>query len=131
MSRQIVGAFYDVYNALGFGFLESIYARALDIALKERGLRVDRELPVEVFFHGRQVEVHRLDMLVDRRVIVEIKSSHKLAEANLRQLLSYVTATNMALGILLHFGPHATFHRVLCGRKRKVNTSDSRHSRNS
>src|SRR6184192_774692 len=113
LSRAIVGAFYEVYNALGFGFLESIYARALEIALKRRGLAVDREFPVEIFFGGEQIGFHRLDMLVERRVVVEIKATQRLADANLRQLLSYVTATNLELGILLHFGPHARFHRVL------------------
>ncbi|HKW10445.1 MAG TPA: GxxExxY protein [Gemmatimonadaceae bacterium] len=131
LSREIVGAFYDVYNALGPGFLESVYSRALEIALRERGLNVKREFPVSVSFRGQQVGVHRLDMFVERRVVVENKATHRLADANMRQLLSYVTAANVKIGILLHFGPHATFRRVLGARKRAKRKNDSINSRNS
>jgi GxxExxY protein len=131
LSREIIGAFYEVYNALGPGFVERVYSRALEIALRERGLHVEREFPVAIFFHGQQVGVHRLDMFVERRVIVENKATPRLADANFRQLLSYVTAANVELGILLHFGPHATFRRVLGMRKHGKNTNDSANSGNS
>jgi GxxExxY protein len=131
LSREIVGAFYDVYNALGPGFVESVYSRALEIALRERGLNVEREFAVAVFFRGQQVGVHRLDMFVERRVVVENKSTHRLADANMRQLLSYVTAANVKLGILLHFGPHATFRRVLGARSREKKKDDLLNSGNS
>jgi len=128
LSREIIGAFYEVYNALGPGFVESVYSRALEIALTERGLHVEREFTVQVFFRGRQVGVHRIDMFVERRVVVENKATRRLADAHMRQLLSYVTAANVELGILLHFGPHATFHRVLGIRRRGESESDSGHS---
>lgn len=120
LSREIVGAFYDVYNALGPGFVESIYSRALEIALRDRGLHVEREFTVQVLFRDRQVGVHRIDMLVERRVVVENKATHRLADANLRQLLSYITAANVELGILLHFGPRANFYRVLAMPRRRT-----------
>jgi len=72
--------------------------------------------------------VHRIDMFVERRVVVENKATRRLADAHMRQLLSYVTAANVELGILLHFGPHATFHRVLGTRRRGESESDSGHS---
>ena len=131
LSREIIGAFYEVYNALGPGFVESVYSRALEIALGERGLTVEREFTVQVLFRGRQVGVHRIDMFVERRVVVENKATHRVADAHLRQLLSYITAANVELGILLHFGPHATFHRVLGARRRRESANDSDHSRNS
>jgi|SRR5436190_21293560 len=131
LSREIVGAFYEVYNALGPGFVERVYSRALEIALAERGLHVEREFPVGVFFHGQQVGVHRLDMFVERRVIVENKATPRLADANLRQLLSYVTAAKVELGILLHFGPHAIFRRVLGSRRHRENRNDSANTGNS
>ena len=117
LSREIVSAFYEVYNALGYGFLESIYAKALEIALRRRGIRVEREVPCEIYFAGERVGVHRADMLVEGRVIIEVKASHALAAISKRQLLNYVTAFGVRLGILLHFGPKAEFHRVLGRRK--------------
>jgi len=72
LTREIIGGFYEVYNALGFGFLEILYSRALEIALRRRGLRLDREFPIEVFFRGQQIGVHRLDTLVEQPDIVEL-----------------------------------------------------------
>jgi GxxExxY protein len=112
LSYIIVAAFFEVYNALGFGFLESIYARALEIALKRRGLLVEREYPVTVLFHGEAVGQHRCDMLVERRIVIEIKSTERLSDVPKRQLRNYLKALNLKLGLLLHFGPRAEYHRV-------------------
>ena len=117
LSYVIVGAFLRVYNALGFGFLESIYARALEIVLKALGLRVDREYPIPVYFEGHQIGFHRVDMLVERKIVIEIKSTERLAEGAKRQLRSYVTAADLELGLLLHFGPEPNSYRIL-GRHR-------------
>ena len=92
LSHAIVGCFFDVYNELGYGFVESIYARALEITLRDRGLEVDREYPIAVSFRGQQIGFHRIDMFVERRVIVELKSTERLADTARRQLRSYVTA---------------------------------------
>ena len=119
LSRVIVGCFFDVYNELGYGFVESIYARALEIALRELGLHVDREYPIGVTFRGQQIGFHRIDMLVEQRVIVELKSTERLADSARRQLRSYVTAAGLDLGILLHFGPAPKFYREL-GRHRPL-----------
>jgi GxxExxY protein len=124
LSHIIVGCFFDVYNELGYGFMESIYARALEIALRQRGLRVDREYPIPVTFRGQQIGFHRIDMLVERRVIVELKSTERLADSARRQLRSHVTALGLDLGILLHFGPVPKFHREL-GRRRPLKPFDS------
>jgi len=128
LSRVIISAFYEVYNALGFGFLESIYMRALEIALRHRGLLVEREVGCEIYFMNERIGVHRADMLVERRIVIEVKASTALAEMNKRQLLNYVRAFDLELGILLHFGPKPTFHRVLSARKREQSTMDSVHS---
>jgi len=117
LSSLIIAAFYEVYNALGFGFLESIYARALEIALRRRGLFVEREVACEIYFMGEKVGVHRADILVERRIIIEVKASQTLADFSKRQLLNYVTAFDLRLGILLHFGPKPSFHRVLGAKK--------------
>ena len=117
LSRAIIGCFFDVYNELGYGFVELLYARALEITMRDRGLRVDREYPTIVTFRGQQIGFHRVDMLVEGRVIVELKSTERLPESARRQLRSYVTALGLELGILLHFGPTPRFHRELGSRR--------------
>ena len=113
LSHVIVGCFFDVYNELGYGFVEMLYARALEITMQQRGLRVDREYPITVTFRGQRIGFHRIDMLVERRVIVEVKSTERLAESARRQLRNYVKALGVDLGILLHFGPIPKFYREL------------------
>jgi GxxExxY protein len=125
LSHTIVGCFFEVYNEMGYGFVESLYARALEITLRGRGLWVDREYPVIVAFRGQPIGFQRIDMLVARRVVVELKSTERLAESARRQLRSYVTALGLELGILLHFGPVPRFHRELRGRRATRGRLDS------
>ena len=113
MSYRIVNAFYEVYNSLGPGFLESLYARSFEIAPGKRGIAVAREVTIDVFFDGHLVGRHRLDMLVEGRVVLELKSTEVLPRITQRQTRSYLAAANLALGIILHFGPEAQFHRVV------------------
>lgn len=117
LSYRVVNAFFEVYNALGPGFLESVYAKALVVALRKRGIGVALEVPIKVFFDGHVVGAHRLDMLVESRIVVELKSTETLPRTAQRQTRSYLAAANLELGIILHFGPEARFHRVL-GTKR-------------
>lgn len=124
LTHEIIGGFFETYNELGFGFRESIYKRGLEIVLRRRGLTVEREFPVEVFFQGTQIGFHRVDMLVDGRVIVEAKATHKLLYADKLQLMNYLAAMNLEVGLLLHFGPTARFARVLGPRKLVIPRSD-------
>ena len=116
LSYLIVAAFFEVYNYLGFGFLEAIYAEALELALARRGLRVEREVPITIFFKGEPIGLYRIDMLVEGRIIVEIKSSERVNDIAKRELRNYLVATGKRLGLLLHFGPQAQFFRVLSPR---------------
>ena len=93
LSYAIQGAFLDTYYALKHGLTEKLYSRALEIALGERGLKVDREYPIEIFFHGHQIGFHRLDRLVEGRVIVEIKATETLSKA------AFQHATLLRLGV--------------------------------
>lgn len=114
LSFRIVGAFYEAYNELnGFGHSEVTYSNALAISLQDKGLKVEREYAVEVYFRAKQVGHHRLDMLVESRVILEIKATERLADHAKHQVVHYLAATGLQLGILLHFGPKAEFHRIL------------------
>jgi GxxExxY protein len=111
LTGEIIGAFYNVYNELGFGFLESIYRRALATECRLRRLRVIEEAPVEVVYKGVEVGLFRVDLIVANRVIVEVKSTAQLGPTDKRQVVNYLRATSLEVGLLLHFGPDASFHR--------------------
>ena len=113
LTREIIGAFFDVYNELGYGFLESVYQRALPIALAARGVRSEREIPLAVRFRDAVVGDYRADLVVEGRVIVESKVAIKVLAVHEIQLLNYLKATGIALGLILNFGPQATFRRLL------------------
>lgn len=101
---HIRGAIFDVYNEFGPGALESLYEAALIVALKERGLKVERQVPIDVFFHGTKLDVdYRLDLLVENRVVVELKSVLEMKEVFHLQLLTYMKLSKKHLGILVNF----------------------------
>ncbi len=120
LTEKIIGVFYDVYNELGYGFLESIYEESLAIGLSETGLRVVRQLPVPVWFRGRNVGQFRADILVSDSVLVELKSARVLEAAHEAQLLHYLRSTEIEVGLLLNFGPRPQFRRLLFDNERKT-----------
>ena len=113
----VIGAFYAVYNTLRYGFLESVYASALEIEFRERRINYIREMPLVVDYKGRSIGSYRADFFVDGRLVVEVKATNKLADTDRRQLLHYLRATNQELGLLLHFGQKAEFHRMVHSRE--------------
>ncbi len=110
LTGSIIEAFFEVYNVLGFGYLEEIYAKALERELMSRGHKVMREVSVRVVYKGRLVGLQRIDMLVDDKVLVETKSTSELPLTVRRQVLNYLQATSIEVGLLLHFGPAPRFH---------------------
>jgi len=113
LSYRIINAFFEVFNTLGYGLLESLNVAALVIALEQRGLRVQREVCVPVYFKGRLIGNQRIDLLIEGRIVVEVKATEQLSKVAARQLRSYLTASRLRLGLLLHFGPVPQFHRIL------------------
>lgn len=113
LTGQIIGAFYECYNILRFGYLESAYRRALAVELRMRGHACAEEGLVEVMYKGVSVGAYRYDLLVDERVIVEVKSGETLAPTAKAQLLNYLRATEVEVGLLMHFGPKARFFRCV------------------
>jgi GxxExxY protein len=109
----IVRAFYDVYNELGFGFLESVYREAMTLQLRGLGHVVQQERPVEVKFRGTIVGVYRTDLVVDDKVIVELKCARVLESVHEAQLLNYLKATEFEVGLLLNFGHKPQFKRMI------------------
>jgi GxxExxY protein len=126
LTQSVIGAFYRVYNQLEYGFLESVYSAALARVLTRKGHVVAREVPVVVYFEGEAIGLQRVDMIVDGRLILEIKSTHDLSRSSHRQLLSYLRASEMQVGLLLHFGPRPEFHRVVDTRSPRRAATDSR-----
>jgi GxxExxY protein len=114
LTHSVIGAFYEVYNVLGFGFLESVYAKALQRELLDRGHRVGREVPVRIIYKGHVLCIQRLDMIVDEKLALETKSTFHLHPSASRQLYNYLRATNLEVGLLLHFGPKPAFYRMIC-----------------
>ena len=114
LTRSIIGAFFDVYNELGYGFLEHVYVVALEHELRTRGHQVARELSVAVVYKGVPLATQRLDMVVDGRVVVEVKSTPMLHATAARQLYNYLRATALDVGLILHFGPRPSVQRLEC-----------------
>ena len=105
LTEQIIGAFYAVYSALGYGFLENVYVKALIIELKNRGMKVDDEFQINVYYLGQRVGEYYADLIVNELVILEIKAAKHLADEHEEQLLNYLKATPYEVGLLLNFGP--------------------------
>jgi GxxExxY protein len=110
---QVIGAFYEVYNQLGFGFLEFIYSLALEKELLKRGRTVAREVSVPVVYKGEVLANQRVDMVVDDKVMVEIKSTEVLHRKARRMTLNYLRATPLEVALLLHFGLEAHYFRLV------------------
>jgi len=113
LTGAIIGAFFDCYNGLKFGYLESVYRRALVMELHTRGHRCIEEGQVEVYYKGVCVGNYRYDLLVDERVLVEVKATEVLAPNAKGQLLNYLSGTGIAVGLLLHFGRKPQFFRCV------------------
>ena len=114
LTKSVLGAFFEVYNTLGFGFLESNYGSALQIELRLRGHVVQREVPLDIFYKGRLIGSYRIDMIVDRSLVIEIKSAASLPTTARRQLLNYLRGSGLSVGLVLHFGPTPSFYRQVC-----------------
>lgn len=119
ISEAIIGAFYEVYNELGHGFLESVYREALACDLTSKGLRIEREKMVRVQFRNQTVGVFRTDLVVEDAVIVELKCARTIDRMHEAQLLNYLKATDYEVGLLLNFGYRPQFRRMFLSNLQK------------
>jgi len=124
----ILRSFYEVYNELGDGFLESVYENALYIVLTEYGLCVERQKGINVFFRGTMIGDFKTDLIVDKKVIIELKAVRALDSAHEAQLINYLKATNIEVGLLLNFGRKPEFKRFVYDNNRKNISDDQRRS---
>ncbi|KPJ63637.1 MAG: GxxExxY protein [Syntrophobacter sp. DG_60] len=104
LTEKIIKIFYRVYNKLGYGFLEKVYENAMMIEFKKVGIPAVSQSAIKVFYRGEVIGEYYADILVDNKVIVEIKAAKRLAKENEAQLLNYLKATNVEVGLLLNFG---------------------------
>jgi GxxExxY protein len=118
LTRAIIGEFFYVYNKLGFGYLESVYAAGLAHRLERSGFCVEREFPVAVQLDGAVIAHHRLDFVVNKAVVIEIKSTATLHPVFRRQLHNYLRSTSLEIGLLLHFGHDPKFQRIFVPNRR-------------
>ena len=119
ITRRIVGVFFEVYGELGFGYLESIYKRAMTIALREAGLLVRPEIELNVRFRGRPVGTFRADLLIEEEVLVELKAARSIDSTHIAQLLNYLRCTALETGLILNFGPRPQIRRLIFTNDRK------------
>lgn len=123
LTKAVIGCFYDVYNELGFGFIESVYENSLCVALRAMDLEVHQQIAIPVWFRGTQVGDFDADLMVNRLVLLELKTARAIEDAHLGQLLNYLKATEIEVGLLLNFGPKPEFKRVVFGNDRKSRPS--------
>ena len=111
LTENIIKIFYNVYGKLGYGFLEKIYENAMMIDLKKEGLKAVSQAPIKVLYDGYTLGEYFADILVGDEVIVEIKATKRLALEHEAQLLNYLKATDIEVGLLLNFGPKPEIKR--------------------
>ena len=116
---EILSAFFDVYHELGYGFLERVYQNALYQELKRRGFDCKAQQQIKVYFKGREVGEYYADIVVDDCVILELKACERLCPEHDAQLLNYLRATTIEVGLLLNFGLKPQFSRKLFTNNRK------------
>jgi GxxExxY protein len=122
ITEQIIRVFFEVYNELGFGFLESVYRESMRLALVEAGFKAVTEVPIPVSFRGTIVGVFRADLIVNNLVLIELKASDQLTKQNESQTLHYRRATTIEVALLMNFGPAPHFKRLVLDNSRKKST---------
>jgi GxxExxY protein len=111
LTEKIIGCAYKVYNQLGTGFLEKIYENALMIELRKAGLSAQQQYPVKVYYDGVIIGDHVADIMVEDKVIIELKAVNQLVRAHEVQLVNYLKATGLEVGLLINFGDKITIKR--------------------
>ncbi len=119
ITDKILKAFYKVHSELGYGFAEKVYENALVILLQEFGLRVEQQKRIKVYFHGQIIGEYIADVVVNEVILLELKAVSKIIDQHSAQLWNYMKATEFEVGLLLNFGPKATFQRRVFDNERK------------
>ncbi len=118
-TRRIIKCFYEVYNTLGYGFLEKVYESALCIELNKNGFVCERQKKIDVYYKDKMIGEYFADILVDGEIILELKAVETLCEEHEFQLINYLKATNIEVGLLLNFGKKPEIKRKIFSNERK------------
>ncbi|HAB51421.1 MAG: GxxExxY protein [Ignavibacteria bacterium RIFOXYB2_FULL_35_12] len=113
LTELIIKAFYNVYNSLGYGFLEKVYENSMLIELKSLGLNCEKQKPISVFYKNLNVGEYFADIIVENKVIIELKAAEGIIEEHEAQLLNYLKATDIEVGLLFNFGKQPQFKRQI------------------
>jgi GxxExxY protein len=113
LTRSVIGGFYDSYNKLGYGFHEAVCVGGLCIELKRRGHRVEREVPIPVYYDGEIIGAYRADLIVDGTLMVEVKATPAIDGVHERQLRNYLACTTFEIGLILCYGLEPKHKRML------------------
>jgi GxxExxY protein len=113
LTEIIIKAFFNVYNSLGYGFLEKVYENSMMIELKSLGLDCEKQKPISVFYKHLNVGEYFADIIVENKVIIELKAAEGIIEEHEAQLLNYLKATNIEVGLLFNFGKQPQFKRQI------------------
>jgi GxxExxY protein len=119
LTDTLIRIYYDLYNELGHGFLESVYQKAFALVLRQEGLTFQQQSPIRVTFRGEDVGELFADLPVESSELIELKAVNALERAHERQLLNYLRATNIEVGLLFNFGPRPQFRRLAFDNSRK------------
>ena len=112
-TEKIIKAFYEVYNTLGYGFLEKVYENSLVIVLKKYGFEVEQQTEIPVYFDNKIVGEYYADIIVNKEIVIELKATENFNESSKFQLLNYLRATKKELGLVLNFGKKPEIRRVI------------------
>ena len=123
ITGAIIASFYEVHHDLGHGFLEAIYEHAMVLSLVTRGLAVERQVPVSVHYRGKVLGDFLVDLIVENRVMVELKACRALEPVHAAQVINYLRATPIEVGLLLNFGHKPVFRRLIMTNDRKPSPS--------
>lgn len=123
ITNKVIEAFYKVYNELGFGFLEKIYQNALFLELTAMNLFCEKQKPIKVHYNGQIIGEYFADLIINDCVILELKAAEILAGEHEMQLINYLKATDIEVGLLLNFGKKPQFRRKLFTNDKKNNKS--------
>lgn len=121
LTDAIIRCFYNTYNELGYGFLEKVYEKAFSIELAAAGLKTISQMTIKVHYHNQIVGEYFADLCIENRVIIEIKAADRIDESHEAQLVNYLKATNIEVGLLMNFGPKPEFvRRVFMNQNKKI-----------
>lgn len=125
ITDKIISCFYKVYNTLGYGFLEKVYENAMFLELKNLGLFVEKQKQITVYYEKQKVGEYYADLIVSDSVIIELKAAESLCEEHEFQLINYLKATEIEVGLLLNFGKNPQLKRKVFSNNRKTNHIES------